>query len=180
MKIRLDQVDEPFVWKETMEVSSVELDLPELVEVGAIECRGEVRPMAESYLLQAALSFEQKLRCMRCLQPVTVPCSGDLDLILEVGHDVPPKGSKRNQTPSEEQELEQEDLGILRLADGVLDTRPILIEQIHLSIPMKPLCKEDCAGLCADCGADLNAGPCGCKSVVDPRWQALAAMKRSE
>ncbi len=169
MKIRLDQVDEPFVWQETLEVPSAELELPELVEIGAIECRGEVRTMAESYLLQAALSYEHKLRCMRCLKPVTVPFSGDLDLILEVG---------REESPGQELELESDDLGLLRLEDAILDTRPLLIEQVHLNIPMKPLCKQDCAGLCASCGADLNAGSCDCESTADPRWQALAALKR--
>ncbi len=185
MKIRLDQVDEPFVWQEALEVPSTELDLPELVEIGAIECQGEIRPMAESYLLKAAVSYQQKLRCMRCLKPVTMPFSSDLDLILEVvpkeGKRNPaPQGGKRTQDPDQEQELEQEDLGLLRLEDAIFDTRPILIEQVHLNIPMKPLCKEDCAGLCASCGADLNAGSCECEGVVDPRWQALAALKRSK
>ncbi len=171
MKIRLDQVEETFDWRETLEFSADELDLPELVEISAIECRGQIRPMAESYLLRAAVSYDQKLRCMRCLKPVTLPFSNDLDLILEVGG---------GESAAGEQELEQEDLGLLRLDDAILDTRPILIEQVHLSIPMKPLCKEDCAGLCAGCGADLNAGPCACDAARDPRWQALAALKRSD
>ena len=171
MKIRLDQVDEPFVWQETLEVSTTELELPELVEIGAIECRGKVSRMADSYLLRAVLSYEHKLRCMRCLKPVTVPFSSELDLLLEVG---------RFETPDPERELESEDLGLLHLQDPILDTRPILVEQVHLNIPMKPLCKEDCAGLCAGCGADLNSGPCGCQADRDPRWQALAALKRSE
>ncbi len=171
MKIRLDQVEESFVWQEALEGATVGLDLPELVEIGAVECRGKIRPMAESYLLQAELSFQQKLRCMRCLTPVTVPFSSRVDLILEVGGE---------ESPSQERELEQNDLGLLRLEDGVLDTRPILTEQVQLSIPMKPLCKEDCAGLCAECGADLNAGPCECGVATDPRWQALAALKGSE
>ncbi len=171
MKIRLDQIDESFVWQETLEVSAAELDLPELVEIDAIECRGRIRPMAESYLLRAELSYQHKLRCMRCLKPVTVPFSSELDLILEVGH---------GKSPVEEQELDPDDLGLLRLEDPILDTHPILTEQVHLNIPMKPLCKQDCAGLCASCGADLNSGPCDCDAVTDPRWQALAGLKRSE
>ncbi len=169
MKIRLDQVEEPLEWQETLEVSSAELDLPESIEIGAIECRGKVRPMAESYLLRATLSCQQKLCCTRCLKPVTLPFSTDLDLILEIGRE----------SPDQERQLEPGDLDLLLLEDAVLDTRPILIEQVHLSIPMKPLCKEDCAGLCAGCGADLNSGACGCESVADPRWQALASLKRS-
>ena len=171
MKIRLDQVDESFVWQETLEVSTAGLELPELVEIGAVECRGKIRLMVESYLLHAELSYPQKLRCMRCLKPFTVPFSSQLDLILEVGS---------GEAPDRERELEQDDLGLLRLEDAILDTRPILTEQVHLSIPMKPLCKEDCAGLCAECGADLNSGSCECETASDPRWQALAALKRKE
>jgi len=77
-------------------------------------------------------------------------------------------------------ELEPEDLGLLRLEDGILDTQPIVLEQVLLNIPMKPLCKQDCAGLCASCGADLNSEPCACERVHDPRWQALAALRRAE
>ncbi len=179
MRIRLDQVDEPFAWQETVEVSSGELELPELVEIGAIDCRGKISPMAghpeggqaAGFVLSAALSYEQKLPCIRCLAPVSVPVSDRLDLLLEIG---------RHELPDQEVELEQADFGLLRLPDAILETRPIIVEQVQLNIPMKPLCKEDCAGLCASCGADLNAGPCGCGSTGDPRWQALAALKRSE
>ncbi len=179
MKIRLDQVDEPFVWQETLKVSCQELDIPELVDFDSVECRGKVSLMAESYLLRAALSYDYALRCMRCLKPVSVSSSNDLELILEVGDRAPKKGDQQK-APEPELELEQDDLGLLRLDNAILDTRPLIIEQVHLSIPMKPLCKEDCAGLCAECGADLNSGPCACTTVTDPRWQALAGLKRSE
>ena len=179
MKIRLDQVDEPFVWQETLKVSSQELNIPELVDLETVECRGKISPMAESYLLRAALSYDHALQCMRCLKPVSVTTSSDLDLILEVGDSSPRKGDQQK-APEQELELEQDDLGLLRLDDAILDTRPLIIEQVHLSIPMKPLCKDDCAGLCAECGTDLNSGPCDCNTVTDPRWQALASLKRSE
>ena len=171
MKIRLGQVDETFTWQETVDFSTDELELSELVQLGVIECRGRLQRMAEGFLLQATMSYEQRLRCMRCLKPVTVPASSDLNLILEVG------GSE---APGRERELESEDLGLVLLEEEVLDTRPLLMEQIHLNVPMKPLCQEDCAGLCAECGADLNAGPCDCAAAADPRWAALAALKSSE
>ncbi len=168
MKIRLDQVEKPFTWQETLKISAAELELPELVQLGAIECRGELRPMTEGFVFQATTSYELQLRCMRCLGPVTVPLVSDLDLLLEVG----------GKAPEPERELEAEDLGLVLLAEPSFDTRPLVIEQVHLSLPMKPLCKQDCAGLCSGCGADLNSGPCDCDRVADPRWAALAALKR--
>jgi uncharacterized protein len=45
---------------------------------------------------------------------------------------------------------------------------------------MKPLCREDCAGLCASCGEDLNLGKCDCKQEeMDPRWAELLKLKKS-
>ena len=77
----------------------------------------------------------------------------------------------------EEIELVEEDLGVVSLVDPVLETRPIVIEQIHLGIPMKPLCREDCKGLCGTCGGDLNEGPCGCSPAGDARLAKLAALR---
>jgi uncharacterized protein len=47
-----------------------------------------------------------------------------------------------------------------------------------LELPLAPLCRDDCAGLCAECGADLNAGPCGCRRPGrDPRFDALDVLR---
>ena len=69
-------------------------------------------------------------------------------------------------------------MGVLHVAAEVVETEPILLEQLQLNIPMKPLCRPDCAGLCPLCGADLNLGACDCSEPVgDPRWAALAALR---
>ena len=61
-----------------------------------------------------------------------------------------------------------------------LDLVPLVREAVLLELPDAPLCRPDCAGLCGSCGADLNAGPCGCSSEpADPRWGALDDLKRS-
>ena len=61
-----------------------------------------------------------------------------------------------------------------------IDVSPMLRERLLLALPTLPLCREDCRGLCARCGADLNAGPCGCDSAVeDPRFAVLRDLKRS-
>lgn len=56
----------------------------------------------------------------------------------------------------------------------VLDLTEAIRQYELLAIPMKPLCREDCAGLCPYCGHNLNQGPCGClRREVDPRWAKL-------
>ena len=59
-----------------------------------------------------------------------------------------------------------------------LDLREGLRQHILMSEPLKPLCRDDCAGLCPLCGADLNAGRCKCQPETDERWDALAGLKQ--
>lgn len=66
-----------------------------------------------------------------------------------------PEGSEAN-----------EDLEITYIAEEYLDLAHVLSEQVRLRIPFQPLCKEDCQGICANCGADLNVGRCACSKIV--------------
>ena len=59
----------------------------------------------------------------------------------------------------------------------VLDLTEAIRQCIMLTIPMKPLCRQDCAGLCPNCGHNLNQGPCDClPQEVDPRWSGLSKL----
>jgi uncharacterized protein len=65
-----------------------------------------------------------------------------------------------------------------RLQGDYIDLAPMARESLLLELPLAPLCREDCAGLCPTCGADLNAGPCGCPPTDgDPRWAALDGLR---
>lgn len=58
--------------------------------------------------------------------------------------------------------------------DGVLDLGPLVRELSVLAVPIQPVCRPDCKGLCSECGANLNEGECGCdRSAVDPRLSIL-------
>ncbi len=62
--------------------------------------------------------------------------------------------------------------------DGeTLDLEPLLREQFVLAIPYSPLCREDCKGLCPQCGIDRNTGTCACEKPIDPRLAALKGLK---
>lgn len=78
-----------------------------------------------------------------------------------------------------EKELTAADMDVSYLPGGELDTAEVLLSQVCLEAPMKPLCKDDCKGICQKCGADLNAGKCGCKAEerIDPRLAALKDFK---
>ena len=171
MQVRLEQVrDQPFVWDETETVATAEIGHPDVQALSPVRWSGEIRFADPGYLLTATYSYQQTLSCQRCLEPVVETVAQPLQLLLLPG----------KQTPADpEHMLAEEELGVVEVPeDDEVDLRPLLIEQIQLNVPMKPLCRADCAGLCPTCGANHNAGPCDCAtSEVDPRWKALEAFK---
>ena len=169
MKVHLDQIhDEPFAWLETLRVAVEDLDRPEVAALSGIECRGQIQRTDPGFLLRARLSYSQRLVCDRCLAENETPVSVELDLLVE---------QESSGADEDERELDEDDLSILRVEGDVLDTEDLVVEQLQLNIPMKPLCRPDCQGLCASCGKDLNEGPCGCTPPTDPRWAALGALR---
>ncbi len=171
MLIQLEQIgEEPFHWEESPSISVDSLGRSELVGVGGVSWSGRVVRDLAGYRLEARLSYQQTLTCTRCLAPVTRPVEDEIELAIEASASEPMLG---------EHELRSSDFKTLFLEGDELDTTPILMEQLQLNIPMKPLCREDCAGLCPQCGADRNQAPCACAgSDVDPRWQALERFRK--
>ncbi len=67
------------------------------------------------------------------------------------------------------------------LAGEHMDLEPMARDAVILELPLAPLCRPDCRGLCSSCGADLNERPCSCPSFSpDPRWSALDALRGGE
>jgi uncharacterized protein len=170
MQIWLDQVrDEPFNWDETQTIAPETLDRPELLALSPVHWKGQVIFADPGYFLRARLSYEQTLSCNRCLKSIVDPTKVDLELMILVD---------RRGDPGHEHALHEQDMSILHVEEEVLDTDPVFLEQLQLNVPMKPLCRDDCRGLCPKCGADLNDGPCTCaETAIDPRWASLAAFK---
>ena len=169
MLIRLVELrTEPFRWEETVEVPAASLGRDELEALGPVRWHGRVSRAEPGFFLRARLDYEQTLRCDRCLAPITEPAGADVELLLVAGP--APTG--------DEVELAEGDLGIVYVDGDVYDTQPLLVEQLQLGIPMKPVCRADCRGLCPTCGAELNRGACGCSEETgDPRWAGLAALR---
>ena len=170
MRIWLDQVrEEPFTWDETQSVPLESLERPELLELSPVHWKGQVVFADPGYYLKARLSYDLTQSCGRCLKPIVEHFEPEVELLIEQG---------RPHAGAGERELKEDELGVLTVEGDVLDTDPILIEQLQLNVPMKPLCQPDCKGICPTCGADLNVGDCTCQEeTVEPRWAGLAALK---
>ena len=77
--------------------------------------------------------------------------------------------------------IEEDDLETSYYRDDQIDLNELLREQFYLALPMKPLCLEDCRGLCSQCGTNLNAGACGCAvEWLDPRLTPLKAIVKPD
>ncbi|OGQ58083.1 MAG: hypothetical protein A3J24_06975 [Deltaproteobacteria bacterium RIFCSPLOWO2_02_FULL_53_8] len=92
-----------------------------------------------------------ELVCSRCLQPFDHEIESDFHIFYTLGAE-----------PEREKELTSADIDVNYITGDELDTSEILLAQLTLDVPVKPLCKEACLGLCLRCGADLNLGPCSC------------------
>lgn len=62
----------------------------------------------------------------------------------------------------------------------LIDLGPMIRDAVVLDLPLAPLCKDSCEGLCAQCGADLNEAHCDCAAPTDPRWASLEVLRQPE
>jgi len=110
---------------------------------------------------QVALSGE----CARCLEPLTESLEVDVQQLFVY--------------PGHENEADDDEIG--RLVDDYIDLEPLLRDAVVLALPLAPVCRDDCPGLCPDCGARLaEVGPDHGHDEVDPRWAALRAMSTDQ
>jgi uncharacterized protein len=116
-------------------------------------------------LVQGDLTAAYQDTCSRCVSEFTSPLQFGLEEEFYPTIDVITGG------PVEE----PEDIdGFPIDAVHQIDLRDAVRQGVLLAKSMAPLCRPDCAGLCPECGHDLNTGPCGCRvESVDPRWAAL-------
>ena len=145
---------------------------------GASHLAGRATKMGRKVLVQANATVPLQGQCKRCLKPVA------LDEALELTRTWNPADQARKEVHQAKRGEEMEASFDPQLADEELyegkeiDLSPAIREQILLSVPPPPLCREDCKGLCPSCGKDLNEGECGCdRAVVDPRWAALKGIQ---
>jgi uncharacterized protein len=139
-----------------------ELEEPPLVDGRAISAGQDVRLRGE---IKAAICAP----CDRCLNEVKIPVEIPFDLFYA------PAGAGADQAG--ERELRERDLDFAVYENDQIDLDELVLEQLELSLPSRVLCREECRGLCPQCGADLNVEQCDCKPQIDPRWQVLADLK---
>jgi len=133
---------------------------------------GSVRlvKVASDVLVTGTLHTILQMPCTRCLEPVNVPVTIELEETFIPITDVA-TGMHRTLP---------DDVDDATLIDEahVIDLTEVVRQELFVSQPVHVLCREDCLGLCPQCGHNLNFGPCSCNtSDIDSRWSALLALK---
>jgi uncharacterized protein len=133
------------------------------------------RTTGDGYALR--LRFEATLvgPCMRCLEPAAPSFAVDVREVSQAPDPrAPGPGRGRGKPPDEDDELRSP-----YVEDGALDLRAWARDALALSVPSNLLCREDCAGLCAVCGINLNEAGSEHRheATPDPRWAALSELR---
>ena len=132
---------------------------------GPINGRLRMRRTNQGILVDGPVEAEVEITCVRCLDTFTMPVSFDLEEQFYPTIDVVTGLS----LPESDDEL------IFPIDQNhQLDLREALRQNLLLALPMQPICKETCAGLCSQCGKNLNEGPCDCQPPIDERMSMLA------
>jgi uncharacterized protein len=144
---------------------------PEALGIGVIEVPPgseitldlRLEAVMEGVLVSGPVHAEARGECARCLDPMTVPVDVELlELYAYPGRDAP----------------EDDDIG--HLVGDFIDLEARLRDAVVLGLPLRPVCFEDCPGLCATCGARLIDEPPGhTHEQLDPRWSTLQGLSAS-
>ena len=124
----------------------------------------------DRFRLVGTVQTELELPCSRCLDGFRMPIDAPFDVRFLPASEM---------STEEEREIEEEDLETSYYRNDQIDLDELLREQFYLALPMKPLCRDDCRGLCSQCGINLNTDRCECAAEwEDPRLAALKALKK--
>jgi uncharacterized protein len=113
--------------------------------------------------------------CGRCVGPVRLAIDEKLRVTFMPLGEMPSEDEEP--APDDGAEVREEDLEVFPFDGEKVELEPLFREQFVLAVPFAPLCREDCKGLCPQCGTDLNSGTCTCEKPIDPRLAALKGLK---
>lgn len=164
------------------DIPAAALDVPaeDFTVIGSSRFEGDVeRGSGEAYHLRGRFTAHLSLPCARCTDPSDFPVDVPVDLRF-----VPAVVEKPGVRPSpsaddddEGLEITDDDPAVVLYDEPRIDLAQVAREQCYLAVPMKPLCRPDCQGLCAECGTNRNLATCTCESRwEDPRLAGLKSL----
>jgi len=121
--------------------------------------------VSEGVLVSGAVQVTVTGECARCLDPLSQGLRVEVQQLYVY--------------PGNEVESDDDEVG--RLVDDMIDLEPLLRDAVVLALPLAPVCRDDCPGLCPECGARLaDVGSGHRHDQADPRWAALRAVSTEQ
>lgn len=156
-----------------LETDAVSLEIDDQDEVfrQPVHVTVSVNRTGNTAYLEGAVETDVLLECSRCLEQFSWRLSGDFTLVAKQLHD------GESLRKSEADDEDDTSMVMLSYGENEVDITPYVRDALILALPMKPVCREDCTGLCPVCGKNITAGPCDCESGhKDTRWEALKGL----
>ncbi|MGW6058019.1 YceD family protein [Streptomyces sp. NPDC055189] len=141
------------------------------VPAGApVELEIRLESVMEGVLVTGTARATAEGECVRCLEPLKLEVDADFQEMFSY-----PDADDRGRTAEPADDAE-DDEDRLYLEDGLFDLETVLRDAVVLALPMQPVCRDDCPGLCSQCGARLADDPEHHHDVADIRWAALQGL----
>lgn len=149
--------------KAVREGGSLEAKIPPLIldwdgvkpiDAGPALLRGRLLRVRRGFDFAADLVGSLMIDCVRCLEPFQIDLAFDFHLLFILGEAAPAEGH--------EHQVQEAECDLYPCEDDKVDLFNVAREQMYLHVPLKPVCRESCLGLCLVCGENLNQSPCRC------------------
>lgn len=178
----LDHAEDKAVWQDPLDEFGMDVRLTD-----ELEMKVRLAPADGGCLLRGKITGTVVMPCLRCAEDTRIDLDYDFEdfeqLLPELDEDeiLHPGTNARNQDQGGTDDFYSDQLDANRIVfrDGVpcVDLAAVAWEEFALALPSAPLCQQNCKGLCAGCGANLNDGQCAChKEDGDPRMSILRGL----
>jgi len=153
----------PAELSEEVEADSEEFELEGVTFHDLLNVKLTIQKVGEEYYCQGYTTVMAELECARCLSLFDLELAGDLNFVIK------PEGSRGVMATDS-----GEDVYYIKAGEPVVELNSSIKQALQLSLPMKPVCSENCNGLCPSCGINLNEESCNCQGKeIDERWEGL-------
>ncbi|MFF3395229.1 YceD family protein [Streptomyces sp. NPDC002669] len=140
-------------------------------EGAPVELDLRLESVMEGVLVTGTARAAAEGECVRCLEPLHQEVAADFQEMFSY-----PDADDRGRAKAEPADDAEDDEDRLFIEDGLFDLEPVLRDAVVLALPMQPVCRESCAGLCSECGIRLDENPGHHHDAVDIRWAALQGL----
>jgi len=132
-----------------------------------VEVEVRLESVVEGVLVTGSVSGTATGACVRCLDPVSLEVDGTFQELFAYAD----RAAHHHEVGADADEDE-----VHELVDDLIDLEPVLRDAVVPTLPFQPVCREDCPGLCSECGARFADDPDHHHEVIDPRWSALGGL----